>query len=68
MLDSTVDTIGKTILLVEDDPLIAMATAMKLEREGFRVITANTGTKAVEVSRSSAGPQSGLPVRQQTVQ
>ena len=37
------------ILLVEDEPLIAMAEKMVLERAGYTVITAGTGEKAIEI-------------------
>ncbi|NLJ46214.1 MAG: PAS domain S-box protein [Treponema sp.] len=40
---------GKTILLVEDEALIAAATARTLQRFGFAVRTAPTGERAVEV-------------------
>ncbi|MBU0929325.1 MAG: response regulator [Spirochaetes bacterium] len=39
----------KTILLVEDEALIAMYEARQLEGEGYRVITASRGEKAVAI-------------------
>jgi PAS domain S-box-containing protein len=39
----------KTILLVEDEALIAMAEKALLERAGYRVITKSSGKKAVEL-------------------
>src|SRR5664279_4781650 len=39
---------GKTILLVEDEMLIAVERAEFLERNGFLVITAITGKQAIE--------------------
>lgn len=45
-------TPGKTILLVEDEALIAMAEKMTLERAGYRVLTATTGEKAIEIARN----------------
>ncbi len=39
----------KTILLVEDDAIVALAETMTLEEYGYKVITAYTGEKAVEV-------------------
>lgn len=41
-------TDGKTILLVEDEALIALAEARMLEGYGFNVLTAHSGKKAVE--------------------
>lgn len=38
----------KVILLVEDEALIAMSEAMTLEQYGFKVITVNSGEKAIE--------------------
>ena len=38
----------KTILLVEDEVLIAITEKMFLEKYGYTVITASTGEKAVE--------------------
>lgn len=42
--------IGKTILLVEDEALIALAERTTLERHGYRVVTASTGEQAVDVA------------------
>lgn len=42
----------KTILLVEDEALIAMDERIILEREGFNVLTANTGERALEMVRA----------------
>lgn len=39
----------KTILLVEDESIIALAEAMTLKKCGYIVITAATGEKAVEI-------------------
>lgn len=39
----------KTILLVEDEVIIAMTEAMLLERNGYRVITAVSGEEAVHI-------------------
>ena len=46
----------KTILLVEDEAIIAMAERTSLEKNGYRVETASSGEKAVEM----AGKISGL--------
>ncbi|TVR51217.1 MAG: PAS domain S-box protein [Spirochaetaceae bacterium] len=40
---------SRAILLVEDEPLIAMAEKMILERAGYTVVTTGTGEKAVEI-------------------
>ena len=39
----------KTILLVEDELLIAMTEKIMLEKYGYKVITANSGENAVEI-------------------
>ncbi len=39
----------KTILLVEDEALIAMSQKMYLEQYGYNVVTINTGEKAVQI-------------------
>ncbi len=45
----------KTILLVEDEALIAMVQKKTLERHGYEVITVTTGEKAIEKVRTAAG-------------
>jgi len=46
--DAVMDTpAGQSILLVEDEPLIALAEKKTIERAGYRVTTVNTGEKAV---------------------
>lgn len=44
----------KTILLVEDEALVAAAEAKNLENEGYEVLTAKSGRAAVETFRASA--------------
>jgi PAS domain S-box-containing protein len=44
----------KTILLVEDEALIAMSEAMTLEGYGYQVITVHSGEAAVEAVEKSA--------------
>ena len=39
----------KTLLLVEDEMLIAMSQKIFLEKYGYKVLTINTGEKAVEI-------------------
>ncbi len=46
------DKLNKTILFVEDESITAMMQAKSLTNEGFTVIGANTGEKAIEVVRS----------------
>ena len=43
-----------TVLLVDDDALIAMSTSMMLEDLGHRVIEANSGPSALEILKSPA--------------
>jgi PAS domain S-box-containing protein len=43
----------RTILLVEDEAIIALSTAKALEREGYRIIHVLSGEKAIE---ASSGP------------
>ena len=45
----------KTILLVEDETIIAITEKMTLEKYGYLVITANTGEEAVEVIAKTPG-------------
>ncbi len=45
----------KTILLVEDEAIIALAERQTLEKSGYDVITAASGEKAVEKVDSEAG-------------
>jgi PAS domain S-box-containing protein len=40
----------KTILLVEDEVLIAMSEQMTLEDYGYKVVTAESGEKAIEIA------------------
>jgi DNA-binding response OmpR family regulator len=42
---------GKTILVVEDEPQIALGLADALEFEGFRVVTAGTGQEGIDAAR-----------------
>ena len=46
--------LSKTILLVEDEAIIALLHKKKLNKYGFDVVTADTGEKAVEIVRSDA--------------
>ncbi len=40
---------NKTILIVEDDEIITLTEKSILEKYGYKIITANTGEKAVEI-------------------
>ena len=44
---------GKTILLVEDEAIIALSTKRGLEKYGYSVISAGTGEKAVKMVKDS---------------
>ena len=44
----------KTILLVEDDPVTAVSEKVLLEANGYSVITAATGRKAIETATGSS--------------
>lgn len=44
---------SKTILLVEDEVLIAMSEARLLQKCGYEVITANSGEEAIEITQKS---------------
>lgn len=43
----------KTLLLVEDEALIALAKQKELENYGYNVLTVNTGEKAVAISKEN---------------
>jgi CheY-like chemotaxis protein len=47
--NSDEDLIGRTVLLVDDDPRNIFALSSALERRGMRVLTASTGSEAIEV-------------------
>jgi DNA-binding response OmpR family regulator len=42
---------GKTVLIVEDDPSIALGLRMNLESEGYRVLSAEDGERGLQVAR-----------------
>jgi CheY-like chemotaxis protein len=42
---------AKTVLVVDDDPDIAQLVRLQLESNGYRVLTANRGQKALEILR-----------------
>jgi len=45
----------KSILLVEDEVILAMTEKMTLEKYGYTVITANSGEKAIEMVETATG-------------
>src|SRR5579864_3637636 len=50
----TADQSGKRVLVVEDDPSIAIGLRINLEREGYEVLVAEDGERALELARGSA--------------
>lgn len=42
---------GKTILLMDNDPVFLKATAMKFENNGYAVLTAKDGSDAIQAAR-----------------
>ena len=45
---------AKTVLIVEDDPSIALGLRINLEAEGYRVLSAEDGEKGLEVARGQS--------------
>lgn len=43
----------KTILLVEDDEITEVSIKMTLETFGYKILTANTGNKAIKIIKSN---------------
>jgi DNA-binding response OmpR family regulator len=50
----TADLSGKRVLVVEDDPSIAIGLRINLEREGYEVLLAEDGERALDLARGSA--------------
>lgn len=46
---------NKTVLLVEDEPLMLELLSLQLQREGFTVIEASNGEEALEKARDHQG-------------
>lgn len=44
---------GKTVLVVDDDPVFLKATSMKLDAEGYEVVTALEGAEAIQTARKT---------------
>ncbi len=49
------DNLLKTILLVEDETILALTQKKQLEKYGYTVVTANTGEKAIEIIENGSG-------------
>jgi HAMP domain-containing protein/CheY-like chemotaxis protein/signal transduction histidine kinase len=49
------DLVGKTVLLVDDDPRNIFALSSVLERRGMNVLTATTGNEAIDLVESTPG-------------
>lgn len=47
------DLVGRTVLLVDDDARNIFALSSVLERRGMRVLTATTGTEAIDLVTST---------------
>jgi two-component system cell cycle sensor histidine kinase/response regulator CckA len=47
--------VGKTVLLVDDDPKICQVTARKLQRHGFMVLVAADAETALKIAKSHPG-------------
>ena len=45
---------GRTVLIVEDDPSIALGLRMNLEAEGYRVLSADDGEKGLLTARAES--------------
>lgn len=62
---STAKPASRTILAVDDDPIILMNTAALLEDLGHRVFEANSGQEALD--RLAAGPEIDLLITDQSM-
>ena len=51
---------GILLLLAEDEPLILLSTQDALEAGGYSVVTAETGSEALEVLEARAGELAGV--------
>jgi DNA-binding response OmpR family regulator len=51
---SPVASKGRTVLIVEDDPSIALGLRMNLESEGYLVLAADDGERALDVVRTDS--------------
>ncbi len=55
-IQKTMNENKKTILLVEDEPILGMITKKQLEEEGYSVVIAINGEKAIEVMCAEKAP------------
>jgi CheY-like chemotaxis protein len=55
LYSSDEDLVGKTVLLVDDDPRNIFALSSVLERRGMNVLTATTGNEAIDLVESTPG-------------
>ncbi len=53
--DKHAESRKRALLLVEDEAIIALSETMTLERHGYRVLSASTGERAVELATSDPG-------------
>jgi two-component system, cell cycle sensor histidine kinase and response regulator CckA len=47
---------GTTILVAEDEPVVREVAREVLSREGYRVLEAESGERALEICRTHDGP------------
>jgi CheY-like chemotaxis protein len=47
---------GETILLIDDEPVVAEFELRALARLGYRVVVADSGAAAIEAARAESGP------------
>lgn len=53
--EESMETAHKTILLVEDEAILSFIKKLQLEKEGYKVLGALTGEKALDVFNSAKG-------------
>jgi DNA-binding response OmpR family regulator len=51
-MNATATTPAKTVLVVDDEPTLVATLKYNLEREGYRVVSAGDGEKAIALARS----------------
>jgi DNA-binding response OmpR family regulator len=51
-MNATVNAPAKTVLVVDDEPTLVATLKYNLEREGYRVVSASDGEKAITLARS----------------
>jgi CheY-like chemotaxis protein len=50
------ETVGETVLLVEDEPGVRAIARKTLLRKGYEILEAASGEEAIELSRNHPGP------------